>query len=421
MRGYAFFPISMDMSNVASVRIYGNIERGGTEVDWDDITNKPNFATVATSGSYADLSNTPTIPQADGTTIIDNNGVWSAIGGGSVVSITNTLSSGTAIGDLEIDGITTTLYAPAGGGGSQADWTETDSTADSYIQNKPAVYAGTNNGVKIGTNSTNVTATTNSLFIGNVYDTNYSPAATVKNDSLIVGSIRSAGRLANDNISADNGSIALRGNTTATYSKGVIINADSGSIAMSDGNLKGEVTAKNSSFAMGKAANASVSSTKVEIMARNQSFAGGLAPKATGRQGIYAGFDPDTTTNGAAAIAFGVNVRAYKQGSASFGQYTEAQSPSQTAVGIYNVVDANSIYNFIVGNGTAHASRSNSFAAGADGNIYVSGDIYANVSDFTDPTNNGVKLAAIPAPPTTDGTYTLQATVSNGVPAYSWI
>ena len=30
--------------------------------DWSGITNKPTFATVATSGSYADLSNKPTIP-----------------------------------------------------------------------------------------------------------------------------------------------------------------------------------------------------------------------------------------------------------------------------------------------------------------------------------------------------------------------
>lgn len=30
--------------------------------DWSDITNKPTFATVATSGSYADLSNKPAIP-----------------------------------------------------------------------------------------------------------------------------------------------------------------------------------------------------------------------------------------------------------------------------------------------------------------------------------------------------------------------
>ena len=33
-----------------------------TSVSWSDIKDKPNFATVATSGSYTDLSNTPTIP-----------------------------------------------------------------------------------------------------------------------------------------------------------------------------------------------------------------------------------------------------------------------------------------------------------------------------------------------------------------------
>ena len=36
----------------------------GGSVDWDDITNKPNFATVATSGSYNDLSDKPIIPPA---------------------------------------------------------------------------------------------------------------------------------------------------------------------------------------------------------------------------------------------------------------------------------------------------------------------------------------------------------------------
>ena len=36
----------------------------GGSVDWNDITNKPDFATVATSGSYNDLSDKPTIPPA---------------------------------------------------------------------------------------------------------------------------------------------------------------------------------------------------------------------------------------------------------------------------------------------------------------------------------------------------------------------
>ena len=34
-----------------------------SSVAWNDITGKPNFATVATSGSYSDLSNKPTIPE----------------------------------------------------------------------------------------------------------------------------------------------------------------------------------------------------------------------------------------------------------------------------------------------------------------------------------------------------------------------
>jgi len=38
---------------------------GGT-VEWDDIQDKPTFATVATSGSYTDLSDKPTIPDVSG-------------------------------------------------------------------------------------------------------------------------------------------------------------------------------------------------------------------------------------------------------------------------------------------------------------------------------------------------------------------
>jgi len=38
----------------------------GATPDWDDITNKPTFATVATSGSYDDLTDTPTIPSLTG-------------------------------------------------------------------------------------------------------------------------------------------------------------------------------------------------------------------------------------------------------------------------------------------------------------------------------------------------------------------
>ena len=41
---------------------------GGTadSVEWDKVQNKPNFANVATSGDYNDLSNKPTIPSTTG-------------------------------------------------------------------------------------------------------------------------------------------------------------------------------------------------------------------------------------------------------------------------------------------------------------------------------------------------------------------
>ena len=51
--------ITIDENNVISS------SGGGGPVNWSDILNKPTFATVATSGSYNDLSDKPTIPTVD--------------------------------------------------------------------------------------------------------------------------------------------------------------------------------------------------------------------------------------------------------------------------------------------------------------------------------------------------------------------
>ena len=42
---------------------------GITSISWTNITDKPNFSTVATSGSYNDLSDTPTIPTVNNATL----------------------------------------------------------------------------------------------------------------------------------------------------------------------------------------------------------------------------------------------------------------------------------------------------------------------------------------------------------------
>ena len=54
-----------------------SVTGGGTAdaVEWDNVLNKPTFSTVATSGSYNDLSNKPTIPTVNnGTLTIKKNG-----------------------------------------------------------------------------------------------------------------------------------------------------------------------------------------------------------------------------------------------------------------------------------------------------------------------------------------------------------
>ena len=71
-------------------------------VEWKDVGNKPNFATVATSGSYNDLTDKPTIPEpytlptastttlggvkVDGETITIADGVISSAGGGGSIN-----------------------------------------------------------------------------------------------------------------------------------------------------------------------------------------------------------------------------------------------------------------------------------------------------------------------------------------------
>lgn len=62
-----------------AIRLWTNpAASGSSSVDWSDVTNKPTFATVATSGSYNDLSNKPTIPTATSDLTNDSGFITSA-------------------------------------------------------------------------------------------------------------------------------------------------------------------------------------------------------------------------------------------------------------------------------------------------------------------------------------------------------
>ena len=64
-----------------------------TAVSWNDVSSKPTFATVATSGSYADLTNKPTIP-TDINQLTDASGLLGqGGGGGGTTYITNTVEN----------------------------------------------------------------------------------------------------------------------------------------------------------------------------------------------------------------------------------------------------------------------------------------------------------------------------------------
>lgn len=63
-------------------------------------------------------------------------------GGGSNVSWTQLVTSGTKIATIEIDGVQTDVYAPSGGGSSvQSDWDESSPSDPAYIKNKPTIPA----------------------------------------------------------------------------------------------------------------------------------------------------------------------------------------------------------------------------------------------------------------------------------------
>ena len=261
-----------------------------TTVDWDDIEDKPTFATVATSGDYNDLDNLPTIPQP------------------TSITVTQTLSTGTAIADIEVDGVTTTLYAPTGGGST--DWAD--------ITNKPSIASGTGN------------------------------------QSIVENS--------------------LSGDSIAP-------NTASGACAHAEG--FGTTASGTYSHAEGSYTAATSSSCHAEGDSTNAS-------------GFY---------------------------SHAEGFITKAASECQHVQGRNNIHDSNGLYLDSIGNGTVGlgATRSNAEATDWSGNKYLAGDIYTHVTNWTNPQANSIKLANIPAPPTTDGTYTLQATVSNGTITYSWI
>ena len=113
----------------ASQDVTIDLGEGLSSVDWDDVTNKPTFANVATSGSYTDLSDTPIIPAAQ------VNSDWNSNSG--VSRILNKPNLATVATSGSYNDLSNKPSIPAAQ--VQADWNESDSSSMAYIQNKPTI------------------------------------------------------------------------------------------------------------------------------------------------------------------------------------------------------------------------------------------------------------------------------------------
>lgn len=87
--------------------------------------------------------------------------------------------------------------------------------------------------------------------------------------------------------------------------------------------------------------------------------------------------------------------------------------------------DSEMNYIHIIGNGMESTSKSNAFAVDWDGNAHLRSNLYvgcnADSTGGSKVATEAFVTARVPAPPASNGTYTLQCTVSSGVATYSWV
>lgn len=107
------------------------------------------------------------------------------------------------------------------------------------------------------------------------------------------------------------------------------------------------------------------------------SHAEGRESVASG-EGSHAEGSRETTASGVASHAEGLATTAQGNCSHSEGRLTVANGSEQHVQGRCNVIDNDSKFADIVGNGTDDANRSNAYALDWDGNLYLKGGVYVN-------------------------------------------
>lgn len=300
-------------------------------VDWDDVGNKPNFATVAESGSYNDLTDKPTIPEAPDLTPYAKTADLSTVAtSGSYEDLTNkpnlfdgdynnltnkptipepyTLptASTTTLGGVKVDGETITIadgvISSAGGGG--------------------------------GTDLSN----------GFVTDTTNNTSGLYK--TIIMGQ--------NNNYTGDTrggtiwNSIILGSDNNPTYGGTTLVNT------ISCGTNIGSFPSKNinNSLFVGET-----------IGSINQYGAGAIYNT------ILGGYESKCSAYCLNGFGFGQGAYVYT---------------NQFVIGDYNILDDSQTYKFIIGKGSDNWTRANSLTVDKTGNLAIAGTMSSAGADYAE-------------------------------------
>ena len=154
------------ISDLSTIR--SGAEAGATAVQPSQL------ATVATSGSYADLSNKPTIPAAQ------VNSDWDAVSGVSQILNKPTLATVATSGDY--DDLLNKPTIPAAQ--VQSDWNQTNDQAVDFIKNKPTIPTGVVVDQSYNASSTN--AQSGTAVAGALATVNQVPASTSADEDKVL-------------------------------------------------------------------------------------------------------------------------------------------------------------------------------------------------------------------------------------------
>lgn len=181
-----------DFATAAQGSLAATALQPGVQIPWGDVTSKPTFATVATTGAYSDLGGIPSTftPSAHTHTLTDitDSGDMAAYAEATAAQV-----RGFSTSDL---GVTTrrlrdavALITPAGGSNWTPDWSafvsaDWNVTSNRTLNNPTNVIPGTTRLVKIRAS----TSTERTISLGSNYKGNI-PTATVTNAKFLLVSL----------------------------------------------------------------------------------------------------------------------------------------------------------------------------------------------------------------------------------------